>query len=136
MSATSFFGGAFFDGDFFNTPSVTADVIRNFSLKEWRNWRRPEDDAELERIGIERDAAETIDAVAERQVAKSQLDEQKRLDELRGELALRQVEMRSIHIEALNARREQILRDEIGRILRAKVDEEATLVLMLMAGSW
>lgn len=123
----------------FYAPTVLASTtdsspIRNFSLKEWRKWRRPQDDEELARRGLDAESAEIIDDVALRQAEDTRLDEQQKLDELRGELRLRRIELKTAHIEALNERRAEILREEIGRLLRLRMqNEEDTIILLMLA---
>lgn len=135
--ATNFFGGAFFGGGFFggDSPTPDTDPIRNFSLREWRKWHRPEDEAELARRGLEPVAAEVIDDVAARQAADARLDDQQRLEELRGELALRGLELRSAHIEALNEHRSALIREELTRLFRQRQDERDIAAILLLAGS-
>lgn len=122
-------------GDSWGTREVAQDVIRNFSgyysLKEWRNWKRNEP----EKLPVERSAADVIEAVALRQVADARLDEQQRLEELRQELRLERIEMRSAHIESMNALRESIIRDEIARLIHAKMDADDTEILLILAAA-
>lgn len=89
--------------------------------------------AERVRFGVL--PAQIIEEVAARQAADSRLDDQQRIEELRGELALRGLEMQSAHLEALNDRREAILLEEIARRLRGQMDERDTLALLLLAAS-
>ena len=111
---------------------VSADVIRNFSLREWRQWHRPKDEEQLERLGITPQSAEIIADVAVRQVKDLRLDEQQRLDELRGEMRLRGLEMESLHLQVLNAERERLINAEIASKLRLIQDNNDTVLLMLM----
>lgn len=113
--------------------SAQPDVIRNFSLREWRKWRKPEDEENLRRLGLEAAAAEVIDDVAERQSADYRQDDQQRLDELRGELELRGLEMRSAHIDALNRHRDQLIRDELRRLFQQRQDDEDMEILLILA---
>jgi hypothetical protein len=131
FSSGSFSGavGGFSTG---GTPS-TPDPIRNFSLREWRQWHRPEDEQELKRRGIEPKAAEVIDDVAERQAADPRLDDQQRLEELRGELRLKGLEMRSNHIAELNEHRERLIQDELRRIFRQRQDDADIAAILLLA---
>lgn len=90
-------------------------------------------------LGIELAEAQVIADVAERQAAshaRQRLDEQQRLDELRGELELRGLEMQSAHIEAMNAERERLIHVEIGERMRAALLEQqnnAVLTLLMLA---
>ena len=107
----------------------------NFSLRDWRKWHRPEDEQELQRRGLEPESAQIIDDVATRQAADYRQDDQQRLEELRGELRLRGLEMRSAHIEALNEHRAQLIRDELQRLFRQRQDDADVEFLLLMAAS-
>ena len=80
-------------------------------------------------------AEQVIADVAARQAADYRLDDEQRQQELQGELRLRGIEMRSAHLEALNARREQIIRDELQVLFRQRQDDEDIAVLFLLAGS-
>lgn len=131
----NFFGGEFFGGGFFGAIETTPDAVRNFSLREWRQWRRPEDEQELQKRGLEPAAAEVIDDVAARQAADARLDDQQRLEELRGELRLKGLEMRSAHIEALNEHRAALIREELQAIFRKQQDDRDIAALLILAAS-
>lgn len=107
----------------------------NFSLREWGKWHRPEVEAELRKRGLEPESAQIIDDVATRQAADSRQDDQQRLEELRGELLLRGLEMRSAHIEALNEHRAQIIREELQRLFRERQENADIEFLLLIAAS-
>ena len=116
---------------------VAADDIRNFSLRNWRKWRRPDDDRKRERLGLTPEAAEVIADVAARQADDLRRDEQQRIDELRGEMLLRGLEMQSRHLQALNRERERLIDAEIARriqaVAKARAEDDAALVLILAA---
>lgn len=114
------------------TPAPS-DVIRNFSLREWRQWRKPEDEAELQRRGLEQISAEVIDDVASRQAGDPRQDDQQRLEELRGELRLKGLEMRSAHIEALNEHREALIREELRAWFQKRQNDENAALLLILA---
>lgn len=119
-------------------PAPQADVIRNFSLREWRRWRRPQDDEQLKNLGIEPQAAEIIADVAARQASETEgarLDDQQRLDELLGELLLRGIEIETQHVNALNAERQQLIDNEIKNRLRLLANNRDLLALLLIAAS-
>jgi hypothetical protein len=126
-----------FDPTVFDTNCPTdTSVIRNFSLREWRRWHKPEHRRCLEELDLEPDAADVIADVAERQVQDLHLDEQQRFDELKGEMLLRGIEMQTKHLEALNRERELLLNAEIGERLKKLSDErDAMIMLMLIAAS-
>lgn len=77
---------------------------------------------------------EVIEDIAARQASRLELDELKRLEELERELELSGIEWESRYLEALNAEREFLIDEEIGRRIRDKLrqDEEA-LILILSA---
>lgn len=85
------------------------------------------------RFGLE---TEVIEAVAARQVADLHLDEIQRRQELEGELRLRGIEFETRHLEELNARRQEMIGNEIAMRLRAIIaNDEAALVIILAASA-
>ena len=82
--------------------------------------------------GIE---AEVVSAVAVRQAATLQTDAAKQQQELRGELALRRIELRSEHLQALAEHRQALIDAEIGQRLRIIQDNEDAILIMLIAGT-
>ena len=88
---------------------------------------------EREKLGIDGEESAIIDSIAARQAKDLRLDEQQRLDELRGELQLRRIEMRSSHIEFLNVQRQHLIDEEIRTYLYAmqqKHEDEAMLLII------
>lgn len=134
-SAWGFSFGAAFGNSFGinDIPSVETDVIRNFSLDSWRKWHRPEDEKQLSQLGITPAAAEIIADVAISQAENPQFDEQQRLEHLRGELQLRKITMRSQHLHALNAERQRLIDAEIAKLMKAQIEDEETILLLLAA---
>lgn len=117
-------------------PSVTQDVIRNFSLREWRKWHRPEDEKRLRELRVTPAVAEVIAEIAERQAQKLDLDEQQRLEELTRKLELKGLQWQGRYLELLNTQRQQLIDEEIGRLMRQKQAElqrrdEETILLLL-----
>lgn len=84
-------------------------------------------------FGIEQ---EVIESVAQRQVEHTGLDEQQKLDELRGELQLRDIALESRHIHALSEERERRIDLEIAHLFRLKREEDDMAVLKLLAVSY
>jgi hypothetical protein len=117
-------------------PDVVQDVIRNFSLRDWRKWHRPEDERELRKLRLTPAVAEVIAEVAERQAAQLDLDEQQRLEELTRELELKKLKFQGRYLELLNTQRQQLIDDEIGRLMRQKQAEiqqrEEEIILLLL----
>lgn len=118
-------------------PTPNRDVIRNFSLGEWRRWHKPEE--ELKKRGLTEEAADVVAEVAARQAetdAQHRLDEQQRLDELRGEMRLRGIELESAHIKALNEERERLIHAEIAAFsaaIKLNSDNNDAIILMMMS---
>ena len=81
----------------------------------------------------QREITRIINEVARRQVETLEADEQKRFEELERELEARQIEWDARYLTALNERREFLIEQEIGRLLRKKNDEEETVIALLMA---
>ena len=76
-----------------------------------------------------------IETVALRQVQTLELDEQKRFEELERELEARGIEWETRYLELLNEERERLIHQEIGRLLRRKLEEEDATLLILLASS-
>lgn len=122
------FNSVVFNNAIFNTgaaPAPSQDVIRNFSLKNWRRWVRKEEE-------IEEEAAVVIEAVALRQAEALPHDAQQRFEELERELILAGVEWDTRYLEALNTLRERLIEEEIGKRLRIKQQNEQTLIAMML----
>lgn len=128
------------DGEFVfqgSTDAAPSNVIRNFSLREWRQWRRPQDEEYLKQKGVESDAAKVIAEVAERQAEDLHLDEQQRLEELTRELYLKGVEFEGRHLELLNIQRQRLIDGEIAHLLAQKQanlqsrEQESILLFLL-----
>lgn len=81
----------------------------------------------------EKEITRIINQVARRQVETLEADSQKRFEELERELEARQIEWDARYLTALNERREFLIEQEIGRLLRKKNDEEETVIALLMA---
>lgn len=118
-------------------PTVT-QPIRNFSLREWRRWHKPEDEQEFRKLGVSEESAEIIAEVAMRQAesdAQHRLDEQQRLDELRGEMQLRGIAIQSAHIRLLNEERQRLIDAEIAAYaarVRLEYENDNALLLMMI----
>jgi hypothetical protein len=117
-------------------PDIVPDVIRNFSLRDWRKWHRPEDERELRKLRLTSAVAEVIAEVAERQAQKLDLDEQQRFEELTRKLKLKGLEWQGRYLELLNIQRQQLIDEEIGRLMRQKQAEiqqrEEEVILLLL----
>ena len=132
--ATAFFGGAFFGGEFFSASVAAEDAIRNFSLREWRQWHRPDDERHLRSLKVTPKAAELIADVAAQQAALNRLDEQQKRDHLRAEMRLRGMEMQAQHLALLNAELQRAIDDEIGKRLHLiEENYQVTALLMIAA---
>ena len=95
---------------------------------------------ERERFGIPDTALEAINLVAAQQARRLELDAQKQLDELRGELKLRGLELEAGYLEALAQTREALISAEIAermleRLKIQRKNEEIMLLLLTVAAS-
>lgn len=111
------------------TPQPPAPFGGGFWERQFRETRRdrlrkPPDSKEIEQI---------IQAVAAEQVARLERDEHKRFEQLERELEFRGVEWEARYLEALNARRELLIDEEIERLLKQKLDQDNQIILILMA---
>ncbi len=89
-----------------------------------------------EKFGIiEPQAEKIIEAVAKRQATSLEQDAQKRFEELSRELELQSIQWDTSYLDALNRYRENLIAQEIGRMLRQKVSNEQTTALLLMAAA-
>ena len=79
--------------------------------------------------------AEIVAEVAARQVAALDLDAEQQQQELRGELALRKIELRSEHLQALSDQRQRLIDAEIAVRLRVVQDNQDILLLLMIAGT-
>ena len=96
--------------------------------------RTPEDvQRDRERFGVLPKALKVVEAVAEQQAGLLSLDQQQRLEHLERELEAQGIEFQSQHLELLNALRERLIGQEIGRLLEKQRQEEEALVLILAA---
>ena len=82
------------------------------------------------RFKLPREVAEVVAAVAARQAQTLVQDEQKRLDELFREITLRGLEYESRYLEALNIERQRLIDQEIGLLIKRKLDEGEVLMLL------
>ena len=121
---TSFYGGAFFSGEFFNNAAV---------VDQPSNWQQTPRDFLWSRKEIE--VEEVVDQIAKRQVEDLHLDEQQRFEELARELELKGLEYETRYLEMLNSRREALINVEIGKLIRKRIDEQDLMILLLMAAS-
>lgn len=90
-----------------------------------------------ERFGVIPAAAQVIAQVAAAQADALSLDEQQRLEHLERELELQGIAYESVYLEMLNAMRERLIGEEIGRRLRLlqQMEEEAVVVLLMMGAA-
>lgn len=98
---------------------------------------RQEVSRDRERFGLlDELALKAIAEVAARQAERLEQDAQKRFEELSRELQLRGLEWEARYLEALNAKREELIDAEILSRLKAKfrADDEM-IILMLLAAS-
>ena len=79
--------------------------------------------------------AEIVAKVAARQAAALDLDGTQQQQELAGELALRRIELRSEHLQALADQRQALIDRELGERLRLMQDNQDAVLLILIAAS-
>ena len=127
-------GGAF--GDSFGAGAAAASAAAaataspggGYWVRQFKLRYKPKHDRIPEQI------QEVISDVAERQVQRLEHDELKRLEELERELQLRGIEWESRYLTVLNEEREFLINQEIGGLLRQKIEnDETALVLILSA---
>ena len=96
---------------------------------------RTKDDVRLERERLGILPARIIEEVAARQVERLETDAQKQYDELLRELELQGVQFEARYLEALTAYRDFLLNEEIARRLRQNINNEETMMLILIAAA-
>ena len=122
------------------TPRAARGQVIGLGVATWPgDQRRTAEDIRRDRerfgIVIPTSASAAISEVAERQVSRLELDEQKRFEELARELELRRIEWRAEYLEELNARRERMITAEIAarlRLLQRQQEEEALTMIVAM----
>ena len=95
-----------------------------------KSWRK-----RLEEQRIQVLAINIIERVADRQAITLEADEYKRFEELERELELKGLTWEARYLEALNERRETLITEEIGKLLRIRRDEEDVTILLSMMAS-
>ena len=113
-----------------------AAAIRNFSLREWRHWHRPEDERKLRELHISPAVAEVIAEVAERQAQTLETSERERIRELTRELEFRRLRFQARYLELLNIERQQLIDAEIKEFYEAETalnEENKRRLLLLLA---
>lgn len=149
---SSFFGGGFFGGEFWSAAAASAQpggpIGVLVPLKPYRGpgYRKPLLKSEIEPAResweerLQREyrfnnpqVIPVIGRVAAHQADDLGLDRQARFEQLERALELQGVEWDARYWEALNLRREQLIDQEIGRLLKRKLEEEEGILLMLLA---
>lgn len=84
---------------------------------------------------LTQEVIEVIHRIAESQVERLETDKHKQFEELERELQAREIEWNSRYLTALSQRREFLIEQEIGRLLKKKIqtDEEEAVIALLMA---
>ena len=90
---------------------------------------------EREDLGILPKAIQVIKEVAQRQVQRLELDEQKRFDELLNEIKLQELQWDARYLALLSEERERLISEEIAARLQAKLNDERLMMLILMAAA-
>lgn len=84
------------------------------------------------RAGLAEPVAKIIEAVAQRQVADTHLDEGQRVQELLAELKAEQIQWDQRYLTALEARREFLRDQEIATLLWKKVREDEEMLMAVV----
>lgn len=135
VTYSNFFGGAFFGGGFFGAGVSTSSGGYAHDYGEKFRTRHDVQEAR-EKFGIiEPKAEKIIEAVAERQAKSLEQDQQKQFEELSRELELQKVQWDTKYLEALNNYRDNLISQEIGRMLRQQVANKQTMALLMMAAA-
>ena len=100
-------------------------------LKHPRRRKKHELEKAREAFGIPAVAEQIVRQVAARQVEHLGLDQQQQIEELKGEFALSSLQLESRYIALLEAERNRLMDEEIGRRLRALQRQEEEFVLIL-----
>lgn len=133
MPANNFFGGQFFGGGFFGPPPARGTAAWLLEIPK----QRTEEDIRRsrERFGIPDDAARVITEVAARQVARIEMDAEKRFEELARELTLQRIEWDARYLETLNAERERMIAEEIEALMRKGMAQNEAIILLLLVAA-
>ena len=117
------------------TQQIIGGGITHDGLLRLGRKKRTKGEISLERskFGLSDAVAEVVAAVAARQAETLVQDEQKRLDELFREITLRGLEYESRYLEALNIERQRLIDQEIGLLIKRKLDEEMIVMLLAVA---
>ena len=89
----------------------------------------------LRKLKVKQEVREVIHRVAQAQVERLETDKHKQFEELLRELELEEIEWNTRYLTALQHEREFLIEQEIGRLLRKKIqtEEEEGLIAVLMA---
>ena len=107
--------------------AATASPGGGYWAREFKRRYKPKHERIPEQI------QEVILDVAARQVVRLERDELKRLEELERELQLRGIEWESRYLTALNEEREFLINQEIGRLLRQKLENDQTALVLILS---
>ena len=121
------FGAADAGGGAVPASVASAQAGGRYWLREFKRRYKPKYERIPEQI------QEVILDVAERQVQRLEHDELKRLEELERELQLRGIEWESRYLTALNEEREFLINQEIGALLRQKLENDQTALVLILS---
>lgn len=79
--------------------------------------------------------APLIQELAYRQSQDLTRDDEQRFEELERELEIQGIEWQARYLEALNVQRERLIEQEIGALLRAKLQEDEAMLLIVVAAT-
>ena len=121
------FGAADAGGGAVPASVASAQAGGRYWAREFRRRFKPKHEKISEEI------QEVISDVAARQVVRLERDELKRLEELERELQLRGIEWESRYLTALNEEREFLINQEIGSLLRQKLENDQTALVLILS---
>ena len=101
--------------------------------RDGRSRREIEEDRA--RFGLPAKVAEVVATVAARQAETLVQDQQKQFDELLGEITLQGLEFEARYLEALNIERQRLIDQEIGLLIKRKLDDEVIMLLLAAAAA-
>lgn len=137
MANSNFFGGAFFGGGFFGGEggSVAPPIIGG-GIPHDTHRTKQDISKDRKRLGLEDEeylkAQQVIQDVAKRQAERLELDKQKQFEELSRELKLNKLEWEGQYLDSLNETRERLITLEIGVRLKARIQEESDLIMLML----
>lgn len=132
------FNSAIFNNSVFNTGVADGGIRPSGGIPatlrvKGRTRKQLEEDRQ--RFGISAKAAGVIEGVAKRQAETLEADEQKRFEELERQLALEKIGWNGKYLAYLNEARQRLKDEEIAELLKAKLEEEELMVMLVLTAA-